>query len=88
MPRIVLVVALIALVVYALVEALSSDPDRVRLMPRWLWIAAILALPGLGAIGWLVLGRPGRGPAPPGPLGPSGRRPLAPDDDPDFLRGL
>lgn len=82
MPRVVIVIIVIALTVYALIEAIGADPGRVRLMPRWLWLAAIACLPGVGAIGWLALGRPAGGaPRPP-------RRPIAPDDDADFLRGL
>ncbi|RXW33115.1 PLD nuclease N-terminal domain-containing protein [Propioniciclava flava] len=83
MPRVLLVIAVIAVILYALIEAIQADGDRVRLMPRWLWIVAIVLLPGIGALGWLVVGRPprrGSGGAP--------RRPIAPDDDPDFLRRL
>ena len=69
--------------VYALIDASQADARRVKLMPRWLWFAAIIGLPGLGALAWLFLGRPGRPQLPGGP-----RRPIAPDDDPDFLRGL
>lgn len=86
MPRIVVVVLLVALVVYALVDASQADGARVRWMPRWLWIVAILLLPGVGALGWLFFGRPRGRRLPPG--GQAQRRPLAPDDDPDFLRGL
>ena len=83
MPRVVLVIILIALIIYSLIEAGQADADRIRLMPRWLWIVAILLLPGVGAAGWLLLGRPlGR----PGSGG--SHRPIAPDDDPDFLRRL
>lgn len=81
MPRIVAVVLLVALVVYALIDATQADGGRVRLMPRWLWLVAIVLLPGAGAVGWLAFGRPTGRRLPPG-------RPMAPDDDPDFLRGL
>lgn len=70
--------------VYALVEAFQADQTRIRLMPRWLWVAAIICLPGAGAVGWFVLGRPARG----GGDGGERLRPIAPDDDPDFLRRL
>ncbi len=79
MPRVLLVLVIVAVTVYALVEAAQAHPNRVRTMPRWLWLVAIIALPVLGPVGWFALGRP---PA------PQGRPPIAPDDDPDFLRGL
>lgn len=82
MPRILVVVLLVALAVYALIDLSQADGRRVRLMPRWLWVVAIL-IPLGGPLAWLFLGRPrGR------QLPPSQRRPIAPDDDPDFLRGL
>lgn len=83
MPRVLAIVLLIALIVYAMVEVAQADGNRIRLMPRWLWVAAVIALPGVGALAWFLLGRPTR----PTVRG-RGRPPLAPDDDPDFLRGL
>lgn len=82
MPRVLLVLAIVAVTVYALVEAVQAHPSRVRLMPRWLWMVAIVALPILGPVGWFALGRPAGG------VGPGRHRPIAPDDDPDFLRRL
>ncbi len=81
MPRVLPVLILALLVVYCVVEVAQADPDRVRLMPRWLWAVLVIALPGVGAIAWLILGRPLR-------RRPPQTRPPAPDDDPDFLRGL
>ncbi len=81
MGRVLPVVLLALLVVYCLVEVAQADPDRVRVLPRWLWVALIILLPGLGAIAWLIAGRPQRHQPPRKP-------PRAPDDDPDFLRGL
>lgn len=82
MPRILPVLILALLVIYCVVEVAQSDPDRVRLMPRWLWAVMVIALPGLGALAWLIFGRPLRRQP------PRNTRPPAPDDDPDFLRGL
>lgn len=84
MPRVLLVLVIVAITVYALVEAAQTPSNRTRLMPRWLWFVAIVALPILGPVGWFALGRPPGG----GLMGPQGRRPIAPDDDPDFLRRL
>ena len=80
MPSLVGLVVLIV-VVYALVDCLRSPDAEVTGLPRWAWLLVILLLPPLGAIAWLVLGHR-RGPA-----APTARtqRPVAPDDDPEFL---
>ncbi|QLQ15178.1 MAG: PLDc N-terminal domain-containing protein [Micropruina sp.] len=83
MPRILPWVVLVLLTIYCLVEVAQADPRRVRVLPRWLWAVVVLVVPALGSLAWLFLGRPiNRGPTRPPP------RPRAPDDDPDFLRGL
>lgn len=84
MLRVILVLVVIGLIIYALVEAWTADSDRIRLMPRWTWLFAIVLLPGAGALGWLVFGRPLERPN----GGGRNRRLVAPDDDPDFLRRL
>lgn len=72
------------LTIYCVVEVAQADPDDVRALPRWMWATIIIVIPVLGAIAWLLWGRPRRQ-----PLDRGGRqRPIAPDDDPDFLRGL
>ncbi|MFV0405834.1 MAG: PLDc N-terminal domain-containing protein [Propioniciclava sp.] len=82
MPRVLLILLIITVMITALVEAFQATETAIRLMPRWLWVTAIICLPGLGALCWFAFGRPRRLP------GPETSRPRAPDDDPDFLRGL
>ena len=84
MPRVLAVLLAIALIVYALIEVAWAEPHRIRLMPRWLWVFVIVCLPVAGAILWLLAGRPIN----PGGSGGGRGRPMAPDDDPDFLRRL
>ena len=79
----IIVVAL--LTIYCVVEVAQAQPYAVRRMPRWLWATAVICLPLLGAVGWLLLGRPNAVSL--GKRRPTGR-PKAPDDDVDFLRGL
>lgn len=62
-------------------------------MPRALWVTVILLVPLAGAIAWFAFGRPrslrtrrGGWRAAIGLPGRAG--PLAPDDDPAFLRSL
>ncbi len=83
MGRVVLLVAVIGLGVYAFVQALQADAAQLRFMPRWLWVAVILAFPVAGPAVWIFAGRdPARSAI------TEDRRPLGPDDDPDFLRKL
>jgi hypothetical protein len=76
----------IVLAIYSWVEIAQSDPRQVRQLPRWSW-ALLILIPFVGAIGWLVYGRP-NGTTPRQPTPQPKPRPLAPDDDPDFLRKL
>jgi len=85
----------IGLVVYCLVECLQSPGRDVRMFRKPVWVVVILLLPVVGAVGWLLAGRPhrarhsnpprsaGREPLPPPPT-----YPLGPDDDPEFLEQL
>ncbi len=75
----------VLLIIYCLVEVAQAPPYAVRRMPRWLWATAVICLPVIGAVAWLMFGRPNAESR--GQTTPS-RRPSSPDDDPDFLRGL
>jgi hypothetical protein len=75
-------------VLYAFIDVLMTRGTDVRTLPKPLWIVVVLLIPLLGAIGWFVWGRP-RASAGGGGLVPGrGRGPVAPDDDPTFLRKL
>ncbi len=80
-------VLMIVIAIYSWVEIAMSDPGQVRQLPRWAWALAVF-VPLLGAVGWLVYGRPNGTPAVQVAPRPRPRRTLAPDDDPDFLRSL
>lgn len=72
---------------YGMVDCALSDRRTVRGgIPKPLWFL-IAVLPAVGTALWFAFGRP-RGTTPPRGGDGKGRRPLAPDDDPDFLRGL
>lgn len=81
-PLVVLLAAGFA--VWALLDLASTPRTRVRVLPKPAWAVLILVVPVLGPLAWLALGRSPATPSRPGP--PS--RPLAPDDDPEFLRKL
>lgn len=85
MLRALAVLAAIALTVYALADCAQSEARHVRTLPRGAWLVVILVLPVLGPLLWIALGRPLAGGGPERGARPG---PLAPDDDPDFLRRL
>jgi hypothetical protein len=74
---IVVIVAAVAFVVYALVDCLFTERFRFRALNRPIWALVIIVLPVVGALLWFGLGRRSRRSA--------SRRVVAPDDDPDFL---
>jgi Phospholipase_D-nuclease N-terminal len=81
MVRVVAVLVVVGVMVYAFVDCVRADAPDLRRLPRPAWLLVIL-VPLVGAIAYLVAGRPLSRPVEPGP------RPLAPDDDPEFLRRL
>jgi hypothetical protein len=80
------------LVVYALIDAILTPSGFARTLPKWLWLLLIVVVPGLGAVAWLIAGRPLRvaSDGDRGRVGVRGRGggASAPDDDPAFLRKL
>jgi hypothetical protein len=81
--RVVLAVAVLVIFVYGLVDVIRTDGRLTRGISKPAWIVVMIVLPVIGAILWLLIGRP-RGASPQ----QSQRHPTAPDDDPDFLRNL
>ena len=79
--KFLLAVVVLTLVVYALIDCVRTPAVEVRVMPRAVWVLAILFVPALGAAAWLVASRVRGSASPP----PRRGRPVAPDDDPDFL---
>jgi hypothetical protein len=104
MLRLLPMLLILALALFAVIDCLSRDDDEIRGLPKVLWVLVILLFPLLGSLAWFIAGRP-RGAALPGraasagsgggerrfgrPTGGStGGRVVAPDDDPEFLRRL
>ncbi|MFD5276276.1 PLDc N-terminal domain-containing protein [Pseudarthrobacter sp. NPDC058362] len=82
--RVALAVAVLVIFVYGLVDVIRTDARLTRGISKPAWIVVMIVLPVLGAILWLLMGRPRGGSAQPQTY----RHPTAPDDDPDFLRNL
>ncbi len=100
MSRVLIFLVPAVVMLYALIDALQTRRALVRTLPKWLWLVVIVLVPLLGAIAWLVWGRAAResrvtetaGAAGAAPrrtgFGVRRRGPVAPDDDPAFLRKL
>ena len=78
---VVLAVVVVAFTIYAVIDLIMTDRSRVRALNKPLWAVIIVVIPVIGAVLWLTLGKSRRRPG-----GPA--RPLAPDDDPEFLNGI
>ena len=88
------------LLVYCVLNVITTPEDQVRNLPKLLWLFLVIVLPLIGGIAWLVAGRP-LSPSRAGGLpykGNTGRFPeydrpgravpQNPDDDEAFLRNL
>ncbi|KJK45256.1 membrane protein [Lentzea aerocolonigenes] len=92
-------VVTLCLVIFAVVDVITTDEGSVRNLPKMLWLLLVLLFPLVGSIAWLVAGRPvvGTGRARLGAYErdaaafPEYNRPGRfaagnPDDDEEFLR--
>ena len=57
MPRVLAAVAVLAFTIYCVVDAVQTDDDEVRGVPKLLWLVMILLFPLVGGAAWLVAGR-------------------------------
>ena len=77
--------AVLALWVYCIFDAVTSDRRHVRTMPKTAWVILIVLFSLAGSVGWLIFGRPRSAyePAEVTPQPPR-RRVMGPEDAPDF----
>ena len=75
----------VAVTLYALIDCARTEQEAIRGLPKWGWLVIIIFIGTFGAIAYLIAGRPKR---PGGGGNKKPKRTIAPDDDPDFLRGL
>ena len=94
----VLALVEIVLLVYCVLNIVTTPEGEVRNLPKLLWLVLVVVLPLVGGIAWLVAGRP-QGPArsmpykgnagvPPAYDRPGRATAFRPEDDEAFLRGL
>lgn len=83
MPRLLIALGAVAIAfwIYTIVDVLLTDRSRMRAFPKQVWAIVVALLPVVGGLLWLFVGKARRAPR-------SANRPVAPDDDPSFLRTL
>ena len=74
----------VGLTAYTLVDAIQHPDSRPFGVPRPVWMAAIIVLPLVGALAWMVAKF--RGPAPDTGIGSP--PPPGPEDDPEYIEWL
>ncbi len=84
MSRALPLILLVAVTVFAVIDAVLTPKHQ--LPGKGWWVVGIILLPVIGPVAWLTVGRRARRASGGGRSGPV--PPIAPDDDPDFLRGL
>jgi len=85
MLRVVVPIIVLVVFVYGLIDLIRTDARLTKGISKPAWMVVQIVLPVLGAVLWFLIGRP-RDQAP--PTTSRYRHPVAPDDDPDFLRNL
>jgi len=79
------IVVAVVLAVYALIDCIQTDPAERPAPRRGIWLALIVLVPVVGPVAWIIAkARRGR-------ARPTQRRvprPVAPDDNPEFLREI
>lgn len=89
----VLGLLLVGLWIYCIIDVITTPDSACRNLPKIVWLLIVILLVWPGAIVWLAAGRPwgaarAAGPRPQRPVAAPRSRPLAPDDDEEFLAGL
>lgn len=85
MLRVAAVLLAVAVYIYFVIDVLRTPRGETRSLPKFVWLLVVVLVPLLGGLLWLALGRVW-----PAPGTRWGRRrgPMAPDDDPTFLKQL
>lgn len=82
MARVAAVLIALALYIWFIVDVVRTPSRAVRTLPKFVWLLIVVLIPLIGGVLWWLGGRPR-----------SERRrrrrgPVAPDDDPAFLRQI
>lgn len=75
--------------IFCIIDVITQPEHEIRNLPKLLWLLIVILLADVGAIAWLVAGRPWNTARPAQPSRPAPpAAPRAPDDDAEFLAQL
>lgn len=77
---------LFAVWLFCIIDVITTPPQACRNLHKLVWLAVVVLLLEIGAIAWLIAGRPWNRERPVARA--AARRPLSPDDDPEFIETL
>lgn len=81
----IVALALLMFWIWALLDCIATDSALCRNLPKFGWIVLVLILPDIGALAWLLLGRPERANWRPGSTDyAKPRRPVGLEDSPRY----
>jgi hypothetical protein len=83
--QLAVLVAVAIFQIFTTVYAASANRNQVRVLPKIVWVLLCLFIPIIGGLLYITIGRPIDGDS---GQGAKRSRPIAPDDDADFLRDL
>lgn len=71
--------------IWALLDCIATDSAMCRNLPKTMWVVLVLFLPDIGALAWLLLGRPEKANWRPGSTDyATPRRPVGLEDSPRY----
>jgi hypothetical protein len=71
--------------IWALLDCIATDSAMCRNLPKTMWIVLVLILPDIGALAWVLLGRPEKASWRPGSTDYAApRRPVGVEDSPRY----
>jgi hypothetical protein len=79
------IVVAVVLAVYALIDCIQTDPAETPGPRRRVWLALVVLVPVVGPVAWIIAKARRRRARPTQRRVP---RPVAPDDNPEFLREI
>ncbi len=58
MPSVIIGLALLAFWLYCLFDVITTPEEDMRNLPKFVWVLIVVFLAGVGALTWLLVGRP------------------------------